>query len=111
MVIQCVKVQAPKDAEFKKESRIGKAPIKVPAGVTIKLESDLLEVKVGCPPQHRLRSTALHDTLYGGNIASLCVIWTCKCRSEPLLPLINAEGLSPFAGSKGPTLLSHPIYG
>lgn len=45
MLIQCVKVQAPKDAEFKKESRIGKAPIKVPAGVTIKLESDLLEVK------------------------------------------------------------------
>ena len=69
-----MKVQAPKDAEFKKESRIGKAPIKVPAGVTIKLESDLLEVKVICPPQHCLSSTALHDTLYGGNIALLWVI-------------------------------------
>ena len=48
---QCVKVKAPKDAEFKKESRIGKAPIKVPAGVTVKLASDLLEVKVRSPPQ------------------------------------------------------------
>ena len=47
---QCVKVKAPKDAELKKESRIGKAPIKVPAGVTVKLESDLLEVKVRFSP-------------------------------------------------------------
>ena len=30
LVTECVKVQAPKDVEFGKESRIGKAPIKVP---------------------------------------------------------------------------------
>ena len=44
--VQCVEVKAPKDAEFGKESRIGKAPIKLPAGVTVKFDSDLLEVKV-----------------------------------------------------------------
>ncbi len=44
--VQCVKVKAPKDAEFGKESRIGKAPIKIPLGVTVKFDSDLLEVKV-----------------------------------------------------------------
>ena len=74
MATQCVKVQAPKGAEFKKESRIGKAPIKVPAGVTVKLDSELLEVKVRASPQHCLRSTALHDTLCGGNIAASCFI-------------------------------------
>ena len=108
---QCVKVQAPKGAEFKKESRIGKAPIKVPAGVTVKLDSDLLEVKVRSPPQHCLRSTALHDTLHVINIASFLCYLARECRSEPLLPLIDTDGLSPFAGSKGTTLLSYPIYG
>jgi hypothetical protein len=49
--VQCVKVKAPKDAEFKKESRIGKAPIKIPSGVTVKFDSDLLEVKVGLGTQ------------------------------------------------------------
>lgn len=44
--VQCVEVKAPKDAEFGKESRIGKAPIKLPAGVSVKFDSDLLEVKV-----------------------------------------------------------------
>ncbi|CAL5222973.1 g5414 [Coccomyxa viridis] len=43
--VQCVEVKAPKDAEFGKESRIGKAPIKLPAGVTVNFDSDLLEVK------------------------------------------------------------------
>ena len=49
--IQCAEVKAPKDAEFKKESRIGKAPIKIPSGVTVKFDSDLLEVKVGLGTQ------------------------------------------------------------
>lgn len=46
VLTQCEKVKAPKGAELKKESRIGKAPIKIPSGVTVKLDSDLLEVKV-----------------------------------------------------------------
>ena len=41
-----VKVKAPKGAEFKKESRIGKAPITLPAGVSVRFDSDMLEVKV-----------------------------------------------------------------
>ena len=45
--VQCAKVKAPKDTELKKQSRIGKAPIKIPSGVTVKFDSDLLEVKVG----------------------------------------------------------------
>ena len=40
-----MEVKAPKDAEFGKESRIGKAPIKLPAGVTVKFDSDLLQVR------------------------------------------------------------------
>ena len=54
--VQCVEVKAPKDAEFGKESRIGKAPIKLPAGVTVKFDSDLLEVKVRARAQGQLIS-------------------------------------------------------
>ena len=56
--IQCVEVKAPKGAEFGKESRIGKAPIKLPAGVSVKFDSDLLEVKVRAKAQGRLKSLA-----------------------------------------------------
>ena len=59
---------------LKRSPGVGKAPIKVPAGVTVKLDSDLLEVKVRSPPLRCLRSTALHDTLYIGDIAAFCVI-------------------------------------
>ena len=54
--VQAVKVKAPKDATFAKESRIGKAPIKLPAGVTVKFDSDLLEVKVRTRAHDRLQS-------------------------------------------------------
>ena len=49
--LQYAEIKAPKDAEFGKESRVGKAPIKIPSGVTVKFDSDLLEVKVGLGTQ------------------------------------------------------------
>ena len=74
-------VKAPKGAEFKKESRVGKAPILLPAGVSVKLDSDSLEIKVRVLAQdfsimgrYSLYSYMLHVALVASFLNSVLAI-------------------------------------
>jgi len=74
-------VKAPKDAELKKESRVGKAPILIPAGVSVKLDSDLLEIKVRVSAQeseimgrYSLYSYMLHLAFVASLLNSVLVL-------------------------------------